>query len=262
MKYLLSTGSLYTLGLDRALELATTCGFDGVELLVNRAFKTVTLDEAAALARRHDVRIETVHAPFHSVQLWGMDYWSMARRCIGFAREQGATLVNVHPNAYRLLRGRGLRKFEAEVAAAREACGDDVTLTLENMPFNNRGLFRWREFFNDAASLAEFARRTGVMLTLDTAHLGTYGLDIIEAFRAAADRVANIHVSDYGDGTEHLLPGAGGLPLGELLAEASGSDALRFITLESCPHRGFGAEFPANAEPELRRALEFMRTHA
>src|SRR5207244_233076 len=53
--------------------------------------------------------------------------------------------------------------------------------------------------------------------TLDTTHVATWGVDLLETYEILAHCVAHVHLSNY-DGRQHRLPQDGSLALGPLLA--------------------------------------------
>jgi len=53
MRYILSSGSLYTYGLDRVFALAAEAGFDGIEVLVDMRFDTRQPAYLRRLVERH-----------------------------------------------------------------------------------------------------------------------------------------------------------------------------------------------------------------
>jgi len=78
----LSTGSLYTYGLDRVFGLAKEAGFDGIEVLVDRRWDTRQADYLRHLMDRHGLPVVSLHSPFHLIQVpgWEQDpLWRLKR---------------------------------------------------------------------------------------------------------------------------------------------------------------------------------------
>ena len=70
MKLILSAGSLYTLPLPKAFEIARDVGFDGVEVIINHDFEYSQGKELLAeVCQIHPVA--ALHAPFFDINGWG-----------------------------------------------------------------------------------------------------------------------------------------------------------------------------------------------
>jgi sugar phosphate isomerase/epimerase len=136
-----------------------------------------------------------------------------------------------------------------------------VTVAVENMPlrrFLNLPLNTY--WFNSPAELARFPH-----LTLDTTHLGTWGLDPLAVYERLRERVVHVHLSNYGsvDGgrpQEHRSPPDGHLPLADLLGSLARDGYGGAITVETDP-AALDAEDEQRCVVALRRALAFCRSH-
>jgi sugar phosphate isomerase/epimerase len=71
-------------------------------------------------------------------------------------------------------------------------------------------------------------------ITLDTTHLGTWGLDPVEAYSSWGQRVKHVHLSNF-DGSEHRRPEDGSLRLDALLARIAADGYGYSISLELHP---------------------------
>ena len=71
-------------------------------------------------------------------------------------------------------------------------------------------------------------------ITLDTTHLGTWGLDPVEAYSRWGQRVKHVHLSNF-DGSEHRRPEDGILRLDALLARMAADGYAYSISLELHP---------------------------
>ena len=69
----LSTGSLYTYGLDRVFDLAKEAGFDGIEVLVDGRWDTRQDDYLKHLMDRHGLPVVSLHSPFHLIRVPGWE---------------------------------------------------------------------------------------------------------------------------------------------------------------------------------------------
>lgn len=269
----LSTGSLFTYGLVRALEMAAEAGFDGVEVLVDHRWDTRQPVYLRRLACQAGMPILALHNPFVAgVPGWPPDPLGRLRQTVALAQELGTPLVVTHlPHRLRtlLLQWYGARTWAAGVPVpslradpyARfllEGLADlestsGVDVAVENMPaarLLGRRINRYR--YNSCAELAHFRH-----VTLDTTHVGTWGRDALEFYTRLRERVAHVHLSDY-DGREHRLPGDGRLRLGELLRKLVADGYARTVSVE-CDPSALHVEEPAQALEAVRRALAFCR---
>ena len=108
--------------------------------------------------------------------------------------------------------------------------------------------------FNHPAELSRFPH-----LTLDTTHLGTWGLDPLAVYERLRERVVHVHLSNY-DGKEHRSPPDGGMPLAELLRRLAHDGYAGAITVEAGPD-SLDARDEGECLAALRRALAFCRGH-
>jgi sugar phosphate isomerase/epimerase len=273
-----STGSLYTYGIARVFELAAEVGYDGIEVVVDQRWDTRQPDYLRRLSADYGLPIAAVHSPFVlEVPNWPFDQLGRLRRTVALAQEVGAKTVVTHlpfrfsfcafvaqrqghrPHRFFLpvsLPRRGTYcRFLCSGQLAEWEAETGVTIAVENMP--SRGIL-WRRinghWFNSPAELARFAH-----LTLDTTHLGTWGMDPRAVYEQLRERVAHVHLSNF-DGREHRSPVDGHLPLAELLGLMARDGYPGTITVETCPE-ALGAEDGAKCLAALRRALAFCRDH-
>jgi sugar phosphate isomerase/epimerase len=106
-------------------------------------------------------------------------------------------------------------------------------LSLENLPWAQGGGLFGRD---SLAALLEECRAKDLGLTLDVCHLGVSGRDVLSDLeRIPAELIRHVHFSDAAGFTEHLLPGAGGLPLGPFLATLGAGGYAGTVSLELDP---------------------------
>lgn len=267
----LSSGSLYTYGLERVFELAAWAGFDGVEVLIDGRWDTRQPDYLRRLRERYGLPVVSLHAPFAMrVDGWEQDEISRLKRTVALAEELGARTVVVHPplrwhwaiisttggQRWRLplpLRnGREYGRWLQEELADFQA-STPVTIALENMPAKRWGPWRLCRFwFHELAALERFPH-----LTLDTTHLGTWGWNILEVYERLKKHIVHVHLADY-DGKEHRLPGKGHLPLEELLQRLVADGFAGVVVVELDPEP-LEAGTKAAVRAHLRAACEFCR---
>ncbi|MEW6354775.1 MAG: sugar phosphate isomerase/epimerase [Planctomycetota bacterium] len=246
---LLSTGSIFHLPLADQFRAAKESGFDGVELMLGPELEHVPDAQFASLSETHNVSIRCVHAPFFAASGLTDDYVREIDRAIETARRVNAVLVNLHPF--------GLIRRPEEVRHLAERAGD-IILSTENMP---RGIDIFdpdeAPVIHDHEALNDFAGANGLKMTYDVSHFATWGRDIFSGYRLFQANVANIHVSDYIAGYQHLLPGRGELPLRGLLRLVGAEGVAAFVTLEASPD-SFGRKGYEFVVEALTTAREFI----
>ncbi len=270
----LSTGSLYTYGLSRVFELAADAGFDAMEVLIDHRWDSRHPAYLQRISRETGLPIAVVHTPFvPTVPGWPHDSPGRLRETASLAREVGASVAVAHlplrirgarieffgirrslllplpgggDKAYRDLLQNGLAAFEAE---------HGIMVGVENMPAKQvLGRPVDIHWLNDLETLSQIPH-----LTLDTTHMGTWGMDLLASYERLKERIVHVHLSNF-DGQEHQMPDNGHLPLGELLSQMAQDGYARAISLELQPN-ALHAEDEAQVRVHLSRALAFMRQH-
>lgn len=272
----LSTGSLYTYGLARVFDLAAEAGFDAVEILADQRLDSRQPAYLRRLMQESGLPIAAIHSPFPVISTpgWPQDPLDRLRESAALAREVGAPVVVTHlplrgqivrvellgakikrwllpifvppKPEYRQFLLNGLAEFETK---------EKIHVGVENMPAR-RILGRQINpyFFNDLETLAGFPH-----LTLDTTHIGTWGLDLLEVYEQLKTRISHVHLSNF-DGQEHRLPEDGHLPLAELLRRLTRDGYQGAATVEVGPEV-LEAEDEGLVHVHLQRAVQFFREH-
>lgn len=276
MRFVLSTGSLYSYGLDRVFALAAETGFDGMEVLIDARWDGRQPDHLARLMHESGLPITTVHNPFVPwVPGWPRDELERLERSAAVARAVGAGVVVAHlpPRFYGLrieLLGASVRprtlpipirkrspygRFLREELPAFEAA-HGLRVGVENMPAR-RLLGRRLNLYamNDMGAMGGVPH-----LTLDTTHVGTWGLDLLAVYERLKERIVHVHLSNF-DGREHRRPEQGDLPLAELLQRLARDRYSGSVALELGPDV-LEAEDAGKVRAHLRRAVNFCREHA
>lgn len=280
MQFILSTGSLYNYSVDRVFALAAEAGFDGIEMMVDERWDTRQAEYLKLVSSTHALPIQAVHSPFsRNCRGWGDTEFGAIVRSAELAAELGAQIV-VHHLPMRvslafLQTGRrtvrlpnpfddGHRQYVAWLNGSYQAlqASTEVLLCIENMPtVRALGMRVNPAFWNphSRASLDQIARFPHI--TLDTTHLGTWGLDPLEAYNRWGERVKHIHLSNF-DGSEHRRPEDGSLRLDALLARLA-ADRYRYsISLELQPDALEAGAPDARVVALLRGSLEYCRRAA
>ncbi|HSF97746.1 MAG TPA: sugar phosphate isomerase/epimerase [Ornithinibacter sp.] len=250
----LSTSSVYPEGCAAAFELAARLGYDGVEIMVWTDPITREAGALRALAELHGIRVLSIHAPTLLVtqRVWGTDPWPKIDRSIDLAAELGADTVVLHP-PFRWQREYA-RDFVDGVALREHDSG--MRLAVENM-YPWRGP-RSREV---EAYLPHWdpVPQPYDHVTLDLSHTATAGSDALAMVQGLGPRLSHLHLAD-GVGSprdEHLVPGRGTQPCGEVLEALATSGFTGHVVVEVATRRATQAQ----RELDLAESLAFARLH-
>ena len=270
----LSTGSLYSYGLDRVFQLAKDAGFDGIELIVDQRWDTRQPEYLRRLVSAFGLPILSVHSPFvQDLDGWEDDPILRVQRSLQLAHEVGAGLVVTHlPFRWHYLalsgsflksrrmlpvpwpRSHSYERWLLERQGS-DLPGNGVPLAVENMPCRRTLGVRWNPYaLNHPDEMLCFKA-----LVLDTTHIGTWDLALLAVYELLKTRLVHVHLSDY-DGREHRLPGHGRLPLAELLSRMATDGYQGHIVVETGP-QPLGAGSEKRVRRELEQAVVFCREH-
>lgn len=258
VKISLSSGSLFTLPLRRAFEIAAEAGFDGVELIINQDFQRVNPVKVVR-GLQEICPINSIHAPFMPLDGWGGPVQSLYYS-VDLAAETGIPLVNFHPPSW-MGAEIGFWRWLYKIRDFQEEVGlnGQVIVTLENMPWVG-GRFKINpNILSATRDLVNFIHEHNLYLTFDTTHMGSGKANFINDFYLCYEsgRMRNVHFSDYGFDREHLIPGHGRLPLTRFLNHLKHTDYQGCVTLEVSPH-----ELPKDEQvilPALKEILTYLR---
>ena len=253
-KVALSTASTYPESTAAAFELAARLGYDGVEVMVWTDPISQDVEALRRLSDYHQVPILAIHSPCLLItqRVWGTDPWVKLERARAACTALGATTVVVHPPF------RWQREYARDfvVGIERMAGETDIRFAVENMfPLRARGREvvpyapDWNPVDDDYQHV-----------TLDLSHASVSQSDAMEMMRQLGDRLSHIHLAD-GVGSsrdEHLIPGRGTQPCGELLGELAARSFEGVVVVEVNTRR---AESRAVREADLAEALAFTRLH-
>ncbi len=269
----LSTGSLYSYGLARVFELAARCGFEAIEVLIDERWDTRQAPYLCRLIDAYGLPIVALHNPFMPhVPGWPPDPVGRLRRTVDLAREVGAGVVVAHlPLAIRgarldlfgfkstrrmmvipLPNEADYRRFLLHDLAGFEAAAG-VTVAVENMPA--KMVFGRRLDIHRLNRLDTWAALPH--LTLDTTHLGTWGIDPLAVYPRIRERLRHVHLSNF-DGREHRLPPDGRLALDRLLGRLAADGYQGAISVEVGPEV-VEAEDEGKVQAHLKRAAAYCR---
>ena len=274
-RILFSTGSLYVLDVSHVFALAADAGYDGMEVMCDDRWSTRDPRYLRDLATQHHLPVRVLHTPFSpKIPGWGYagDEINRIERTLDLAEELEAESIVVHLPAklgwkmlhvggmeirLPMLSGQSKVKTWIEQKLPDVQRKSPVKIALENMPLTSIAGFNGDPiWWNDIPEWSQIHPH----LTMDTTHWGTKGVDPVEAYQAAAGRVAHVHLSNYYQGEEHHLPHKGDLKLGKLLQIMAADDYSGTISLEVHPHQ-LEYKNPKSLRKHMRDAAQFMRKH-
>ena len=267
----LSTGSLYSYGLNRVFDLAAKAGFQGIEVIVDQRWDTRQAHYLKALQESYGIPIVSLHSPFvPGIQGWEPpDQLNHLKRTIALAQEVGARHVVAHlpfrfteaqvkvpwlrerPVSFRLPipRNGDYRRF---LIHGREAyAGAGVTVVVENLPCRKRLGVTYSNY--QMNTIPEWGSLPH--LNLDTTHLATWDHDVLAVYEQVKTRIAHVHLSNF-NGQEHRLPWDGQIPLDELLRRLWRDAFTGIICIELGPDP-LWAQSEEKTKEILRRCYEF-----
>lgn len=253
-KVALSTVSVYPESPAAAFEIARRLGYDGVEVMVMNDAVTQDVDAIAKLSDTYGIPVLAVHAPCLLVtqRVWSTDPWEKLVRSKDAAERLGADTVVVHPPF------RWQRDYARDFVRGLVRMGDEtgVRFAVENM-------YPWRARSRELAAYApgwDIRDEDYPHTTIDLSHTAVSGTDALQMAGDLGDSLVHIHLAD-GSGSardEHLIPGRGTQPCGELLEGLAARGFEGSVVVEVSTRR---AENRAAREADLAEALAFARLH-
>lgn len=275
LKISLSTACLYVYPLRWIFAIAKRAGFDGVELVISPEVEVRGGDYAKKLAQEYGLEIYSVHPPLIEYPGWGAVHTSIAPyldRALRVVADSGAPVLVIHmPKAWQADSGIGRAFVDRVVSERRNLDGTGPRISLENRP-----RFRSRDagmIFTTSEDLRGFADLHDFVMTLDTAHIGTWDMDLVKSYDHFRGRLANVHLSDlhlvsprveqapmlHSYVKQHQLPGTGTLPLSDFLRVLVRESYAGPITFELSP-TALSIWNPREVERKLKASVEFVRT--
>jgi sugar phosphate isomerase/epimerase len=254
----LSTSSVYPETTPDAFEMAARLGYDGIEVMVYADPVSQDADVLCRLADYHQVPVLAVHAPslLLTQRVWGREPWEKLRRAKDLAERVGARVVVLHP-PFRWQQ-KYVRGFEQGLADMSQET--DVIFAVENM-------YPLRAGGGEVVPYAPHWDPTALdwpHVTLDLSHTAASGSDALAMADELGERLAHLHLAD-GTGTpagpipdEHLVPGRGGQPCGELLGILAGTGYRGVVVVEVKTSRALTRE---DRIADLAESLAFARKY-
>jgi sugar phosphate isomerase/epimerase len=250
----LSSASVYPESTAAAFEMASRLGYDGVEVMVMNDAVSQDPQALQRLSDHYATPILAIHAPCLLItqRVWGTDPWAKLVRARVAAETLGAGAVVVHP-PFRWQREyardflRGLRRMQDET---------DIRFAVENM-------YPWRAGGRELAAYApgwDIRDEDYPHTTLDLSHTAVSGVDPQRMVADLGGSLTHIHLAD-GSGSnrdEHLIPGRGTQPCGDVLENVAGAGFDGVVVVEVSTRK---AANRTERERDLVEALAFARLH-
>lgn len=249
-----STASVWPQTATTAFELASTLGYDGVEVMV---WADPMSQDPAALRRKSrqtGVPVLAVHAPCLLItqRVWSPRPEERLRRSVQAAQDLDAPTVVIHP-PFRWQR-RYAEGFADLVRELEDSSG--IAIAVENM-FPVRRFGREVSAFDPSIDPTDVGYRN---YTLDLSHTSAAGVDAVSLRRRMGTGLTHLHLAD-GTGQprdEHLVPGRGAQPCAQVCESLSKDGFAGQVVLEINTRR---ARTAAERAKDLAEALLFARLH-
>lgn len=280
-RLLFSTGSLYAMDLEFCFEVAQAVGFDGLEVMCDDRWSTRNPQKLKALSAKYNLPVMVLHSPMLHIasQLHGWDIPSedvrTVQETVKLAETIGAEAVVMHlPPKIAIAQLKTPKRnmfipwFKRRHDGHKSADWiehklpefqkqTEVKVAVENIPmfkamFGKANPFYWN-------TVPEWAV-AAPYLTMDTTHWATHGVNPLDAYHTAQERIAHVHLSNYENGKEHRLPQSGEMDLGALLKQLKNDDFAGTVTCElHLDSAGFPDE--ERIHRNLSETVDFCRTH-
>jgi sugar phosphate isomerase/epimerase len=255
----LSTAAVWPQPAGAAFEAAADLGYDGVEVMVWADPISQDVRALGRLAKGSGMPVMAVHAPclLISQRVWSPDPAERLRRSVQAAADLGARTVVLHPPF--LWQRKYADGFADLVASLEDSSG--VAIAVENMFPVRRALGRGRSVqvtaFRPSIDPTDVGHRN---YTLDLSHASAAHADVMELAKRMGDGLTHVHLAD-GSGLpkdEHLVPGRGNQPCGELLSHLTRTGFTGQVVLEVNTRR---ARTTAERAELLAESLLYARLH-
>lgn len=263
-KIILSSGSLYSYGLNRFFELAKKAGFDEIELCPDARIDTYDPSYVKKLCKQYGIKVIGLHYMMDFFGTWG-GFKERIDKSIKLAQDLKVKYLVVHSweycdedyNSWIIKNQKKLYEKAAPVIIVFE------NSTKSYIPDNPKLLMANR--FSSETMNAFYN------IAMDTSHLATAKIDIVEFYKTLKDKIKYIHFSDSdykkrddrpnSIADRHLAPGKGKLPLKKFLKVLKNSKYDGIISIELLPESIDAGMGEIEVVKNLKKARKYVEKH-
>lgn len=229
MEISVSTGLYYKKNYEEILDIIASTSCKNIELFLNQAFIDVPILELEKEISKRNLNVLSIHTPLEFISFTrkeSEEYW--INKSIEIAKLLGSKVIVSH-----MVYG---KYFDDKIKDLDEIHkqnmlhynkNKNIYITTENLP-----CFIESCFLANLDKLFEFIDANKINLTFDTTHCAFGDFPIIDTFNKFKRFIKNIHLSDFGDGIEHKILGAGNLPLKDFIVNLKNESYEGLLTLE------------------------------
>jgi len=260
---IISTGSCHRYGLYRFFEVAKKAGFKQIELIIEDSLDTQDATYIKRLERKFGLKVVSVHSAMEFVYSWG-NWKDRLEKSIRLAKDIRAKFLIVHSWEY------SDPKYVTWLMKNQKTLyksAKPVKIVIENA--TKRDDFTTANSINPSYHFDVMKEFDSIIL--DTSHVATAEIDILEYFEKIKNKVNYIHFSDSdfrphptkpGNIEDcHLVPGKGKLPLKKFLKTLKESGFKGPISIELwCEQYGKKVTEELVVK-NLKAAKKFVETH-
>lgn len=261
MKISFSTASFYHLPLGFAARQARALGFDGVEVVAGPDSLLRGERRTQALFAKLGVKPLSFHPPLFPMPGWPRTHQQSVIKTVEMARRLGCELAVIHTTDAFVEGNPRWRAYAQALKIALAAPGPPLIVGVE---LAQKTVRKRPLAMDDLAAVLRFVEDQGeqVGITLDTAHTGANGEDLLELYARVRSRLRNIHLSDWiirgGKPRTHLVPGEGALNLPAFLRTLAQDGYSGLVTLEISPYHLHAWSLRQGRE-RLAQSLAYVR---
>ncbi len=173
---------------SHVLKSLKKAGVNSLELLATKSLTDNNIKRIKQLARKHNLTISSIH---QSVDNFNHISLPQIEKLCKIAGKFSTSVVVLHSDAL----GDNLfdKKFISKLKKFQKKYS--LKFGIENMPKSPFSLLKTYTYNPKEFSL--LINKTGLLMTLDTAHLGQTEVDICDFFEKNKEKIINIHLSNY-----------------------------------------------------------------
>lgn len=249
----LSTASVYPETIATGFRLAAEVGYDGVEILVQTEPASQNARRLLELVEEFGQPVLSVHSPCLLITsaVWTTDPLVKLARSVELAEEVGAATVVVHPPF--MWQRSAVAHFTEAVAELQ--LRTEVKIGVENMfpvKLAGRLVNTYRPHWDPVPAGHQH-------FTLDLSHTATSQSEAMVELERMGSGLAHLHLADGSGSTkdEHLVPGRGTQPCGQVLETLAAQDFGGAVIVEISTR----TVAPDQRWVDLDESLQFARRH-